>query len=282
MIDSVSVILPHHDRPDFVREALLSIVNQSVKPTEILLVDDCSSPEIRQKLQELSSLATILTTPRNLGAAAARNFGAQAAKGEWLAFLDDDDCWMPDKQERQIRYLEAHPQLKALGGGALMVTPEGRQEYWGGRQTRRLTLAGALCDTASMPQALMIRRDLFLELGGFDPAAVPLEDREFGVRLIASGHQMHFLAEPLFVYRRGGREQLSLQLSTAFKANIRIIDRHDGLARKEFGPFGSIRLKARCYRQRGRNMGRLRGRLLWALGRAMEAVFGRLRGDFGE
>ena len=121
-----------------------------MRPAEVLLVDDNSSPENRAKLSELSSLATIITTPKNLGLAGARNFGAQNAKSEWLAFLDDDDLFVPDKQEQQIRYLETHPSVKALGGGLTMVTPDGRREYWGGKPTRQLTLAHALCYTASM------------------------------------------------------------------------------------------------------------------------------------
>ena len=279
---SISVVVPHYNRPDFVREALLSIRNQTVKPAEVLLVDDNSTPENQDKLRDLSSLATILTTPKNLCIAGARNFGAQHAKGEWIAFLDDDDCFLPDKQERQIRYLEAHPQVMALGGGAKKVTPEGREEYWGGKTTRRLTLRDALCYTASMAQGLMIRRDVFLELGGFESRLRYLEDYEFGIRLLASGHETHFLGEPLFVYHRGGREQLSLQWGKMFRAEMRILDIHAGLARREFGPLGAIRLKARCYKKYGIQRGRLVGRSVWAWGCVLEAIYGRLRGEYDE
>jgi GT2 family glycosyltransferase len=279
-VDSVTVVVPHHNRPDFVREALLSIHNQTAKPTEVLLVDDDSSPENLDKLRGLSSLATILTTSKNVGVAAARNFGAQNAKSEWLAFLDDDDCWLPDKQERQIHYLEAHPQVMALGGGATMVTPEGREEYWGEKTTQRLTLAHALCYTASLSGGLMIRRDIFLEMGGFNPRMVPVEDYEFGIRLLASGHETHFLGEPLFIYRRGGRQQLSLEWGKTFRAGMRVLNMHAGLARSEFGPFGAIRLKARYCKKYGLQKGRLLGRSVWALGCALEAIFGRQYVDF--
>ena len=67
VVDSVSVIVPHFNRPDLVRGALLSIHRQSIQPAEILLVDDGSSPENQDKLRELSSLATIVTSPRNGG-----------------------------------------------------------------------------------------------------------------------------------------------------------------------------------------------------------------------
>jgi len=280
-VDSVSVIVPHHNRPNSVREALLSIHNQTVKPAEIILVDDNSSPGNREKLKDLSSLATVLNVPDGFGCCAgARNFGAQHAKGQWLAFLDDDDCYLPDKQERQIRYLEAHPQVIALGGGMTMVTPEGREEYWGDKYTHRLTVANALCYTASMAQALMIRRDVFLELGGFDSRMRYLEDYEFGIRLLASGHETHFLGEPLLVYYRGGRQQMSLEWGGMFTSEMQIINKYAGLARREFGPLGAIRLKARCCKKHGLRKGRIVGRSVWAWGCALEAIFGRLRGEF--
>ncbi len=278
VVNSITVIVPHYNRPDLAREALLSIHAQTVKPAEILLVDDNSNPENRDKLEGLSSLATIITTPRNVGLAGARNFGAENAKGEWLAFLDDDDCFMPDKQERQVRYLEAHPQVKALGGGLTMRTPEGREEYWGGKPTRRLNLAHALCYTASMAQALMIRRDVFLELGGFDSRLRHLEDLEFGIRLLASVHETHFLAEPLFIYHRGGgRQQLSFEWRKMFRAEMRILDIHAALARQEFGPLGAIRLKARCCKKHGLWKGQLEGRSVWAWGCVLETLLGRIR-----
>jgi GT2 family glycosyltransferase len=251
---------------------LLSVHNQTVKPAEILLVDDHSSAENRAKLLELSNLATILTTPTNLGPSRARNLGAEKAQGEWIAFLDDDDCFLPDKLERQIAYLEAHPSVQALGGGLTMVTPEGKEEYWGKKPTRRLTLAHALCYTASMSQALMIRRDVFLEIGGFDPDFVHLEDREFGIRLLASGYETHFLAEALFLYHHGGgRQQLSAEWRKMLGAELKIIRVHANLARQEFGRFGPLRMEAQVYEEQGLRRGGLEGRAAWAWGRLLHA-----------
>jgi len=274
-VNSVTVVVPHYNRPEMVEKALRSIHEQTVRPTEILLVDDHSTPENREKLNRLSNLATIISPPANLGPTGARNFGARCARGEWLAFLDDDDLFLPDKQERQIRYLEAHPQVKALGGGSIMVTPDGRQQYWGGNPPCPLTLAHALCYTASMAQGLMVRRDVFLELGGFDPNVRHLEDFEFGIRLLASGNEMHFLPEPLFVYHHGGgREQLSVEWSKMFRAELKILKMHADLARKEFGPRGETRLRARCCKRRGLWRGGLVGRSVWAWGCLQESVFG--------
>ena len=275
VVDSVSVIVPHYNRPDYVRRALQSIHAQTIKPDEILLVDDGSSPENLEKLADLSNLATIIASPRNLGISGARNLGAQNAKSQWLAFLDDDDCWLPDKQERQIRYLQAHPQVTALGGGATARSSDGQEEYWGEKPTYRVTLAHALCHTASMSPALLIRRDVYLELDGFDTSLSHMEDYEFGIRLLAAGHEMHFLGEPMFVYSRGGHHQASIQWERMFKGEMAVLNKHADLARREFGPLGLTRLKARSCKRYGVHKGRLAGRSVWAWGCALEAVFGR-------
>lgn len=236
-------------------------------------MDDCSSPENQAKLQDLSHLATIIYAPKNMGVSAARNLGAQNAKGEWLAFLDDDDLWLPDKQERQFRYLDAHPQVKALGGGATIRTPNGHERYWGEKENHQVTLAHALCYTASMSPALLIRRDVYLEIGGFNPLLSHMEDYEFGIRLLASGCETHFLGEPFFIYNRG-HQQVSVQWEKMLANEIAALNMHGDLARQEFGPFGLIRLKARCRKKYGLKIGRVAGRSLWAWGCGLQAIFG--------
>lgn len=282
-VDSITAIVTHYNRPEFVHEAVMSIRNQTVMPdAEILLVDDCSTTENQKKLKDLESVATILTMPTNSGVSAARNFGAQNAKGQWLAFLDDDDVYVPDKRERQIRYLEAHPQVVALGGGVTMVTPQGKEEYWGDKRTRPLTLSSALCYTASMTQALVIRRDVFLKLGGFDTSLRYLEDYEFGIRLLASGCETHLLAEPMFLYRLGGRDQATFHRLKMLKAELTVLNKHAELVRQTYGRLGMIRMKARCHKKHGARIGGLAGRSIWAWGCTLEAIFGRERFEFDQ
>jgi glycosyltransferase involved in cell wall biosynthesis len=274
-VGSVSVIVLHCNRPELVHQALLSIHDQTVQPAEILLVDDGSTEDNRSKLQTLSSLATIVYMPRRVGPSIARNIGVEHASSEWVAFLDDDDLYYPDKLERQIRFLESHPHVVALGGACKMITADGIEETWG-RQgpPRQLTLADALCNTASMSQALMIRRDTFLALGGFSPDIVHMEDFEFGIRLLASGAPVFYLGEPLFIYHRGGRAQLTAQWGKMLKAELGILQLHADLVRREFGPLGLTRLRARCCKKLGRWKGGFIGRSVWAAACVAEAAMG--------
>jgi glycosyltransferase involved in cell wall biosynthesis len=273
MDPSISVIVTHRDRPDVVWEALESVRKQTLRPAEIILVDDCSSRANRRKLDELSSFATILDTPANLGSGGARNFGALAANGEWLCFLDDDDVYLPDKLERQVRYIQSHASVEALGGALTRVSSDGRHEHWGGTHTGKLRLGEALCYTASMSQALMIRRSFFLDLGGFSPVRRCMDDREFGIRLVASGREVHFLGEPLFVYRCDERK-LHEKWRKMLVGELTTLKLHEDLLRREFGPFGHTRMRAGCYKKYGLRRGSAIGRSLWAVGSILEAIFG--------
>lgn len=279
MVKLITVVVTHHNRPDILREALDSVQAQTVKPSEILIVDDHSTPANRKKLNEFSNFATILDTPANVGAGGARNLGAKAASGEWLCFLDDDDLYLPDKLERQLRYLESHPTVDAIGGALIRVTPDGRKEHWGGTYTGPLHLEDALFYTAAMSQSLMIRRSFFLELGGFSPVRTCMDDREFGIRLVASGRPVHFIGEPLFVYRYGRDQHLRKWLKM-LNGELTTLKIHGKLLRREFGQFGLLRMRARCFRRYGLTRGKFLGRSLWALGCTLEGIFGRQRGQY--
>jgi GT2 family glycosyltransferase len=276
-IPSISVIVPHHNRTDFLLDALLSIRAQTVQPMEILVVDDNSNPEHRKRLESYAGLATILHTPANLGNSGARNFGAQHAKGEWLAFLDDDDTYVPDKLESQVRYLQNHPECDAVGCGLTMISSDGRKEYWGSQATGTVSLPDALRTTAAMSQGLLIRRDVYQRLGGFDQHRTAMEDYEFGIRLIAAGYRLDFVGEPLFIYRRGGRDQITKQWGRMFRAELGVVRQHGRLFRREFGALGPFRKMTSIWKRHGLRKGGLVGRSIWAAGCLCEAFTGPLR-----
>ncbi len=103
----VSVIIPTHNRPEHLRRALLSVVNQTYSEVEIIVVDDASSQDLKGMVKELSNpCVTFIRHQTNRGASAARNTGLNAAQGKYINFLDDDDELMPSKIEKQIALLE--------------------------------------------------------------------------------------------------------------------------------------------------------------------------------
>ncbi len=105
---SVSVVIPTHNRARFITRALRSVLDQTFRAFEVLVVDDGSTDDTAGEVSRLEDpRVRLLGHPVNRGAQAARNTGIRAATGEYVAFLDSDDTWMPDKLERQITCLAA-------------------------------------------------------------------------------------------------------------------------------------------------------------------------------
>ena len=106
---SVSVILPFYNGQRFIESTVHSILSQTVKPIEVIIVDD-ASPNPPALSEELSEQVTVIRRD-NHGASASRNFGASVAKGRWVAFCDQDDVWLPMKLEKQLRLVSEVPEL---------------------------------------------------------------------------------------------------------------------------------------------------------------------------
>ena len=107
---TVSVIIPAYNRAHYIREAIESALQQSHRPLEIIVVDDGSTDETPQILATYSEPVRVFRQV-NQGVAAARNLGVSHARGEYVAFLDSDDLWHPEKLEKQIERFEADPEL---------------------------------------------------------------------------------------------------------------------------------------------------------------------------
>jgi glycosyltransferase involved in cell wall biosynthesis len=108
MRDLVSVIIPYFNRHEALQESVLSVLNQSYRPLQVLLVNDGGSPFEDVPLSDDTISFVSLSNPINSGASAARNLGLANAKGDFIAFLDSDDIWLPDKLEKQIEFMKSN------------------------------------------------------------------------------------------------------------------------------------------------------------------------------
>ena len=116
----VSVVIPTKGRPALVRRAVDSVLSQTFQDFELILVVDGHDPETEAALSAVvDSRLKIIVNPSSLGGSMARNAGADAARAEWLAFLDDDDEWLPEKLEKQLAFARAH---LADGGGPFILS----------------------------------------------------------------------------------------------------------------------------------------------------------------
>jgi len=228
---TVSAIIPVCDGRSFIGVALDAVLGQTRPPEEIIVVDDGSTDGTAAWVQERYHGAgdhprVRVVRQANQGVAAARNLGAAEARGDYLALCDADDVWLPRKLEVQISVIErlvreGGDPPPALGSSRLPLVPDGRMERavaraWKdspGRRSRPvlptqtvrglrpLTVAEVLMGCDVMPSSVMIRRDVFDALGGFDPALRRgSEDFDFWLRL-AIGGRFLCLPEPVFLYR---------------------------------------------------------------------------------
>ena len=107
--DLVSIIMPSYNCGQFVEETIRSVQDQTYQNWEIIFMDDCSTDDtvkLVSRLRETDSRIRLFQNKGNMGAALSRNNALQEAKGKWIAFLDSDDLWEPEKLEKQVRFME--------------------------------------------------------------------------------------------------------------------------------------------------------------------------------
>jgi glycosyltransferase involved in cell wall biosynthesis len=195
------VVIPSFNYGHFVTEAVDSALAQTYAPREVIVVDDGSTDDTRKRLEAYEGRIRYLHQ-ENLGLAAARNAGIRAARGEYVALLDADDIWHPQKLELQMAYLAAHPEVGLLGA----ERTRNRPARWpaldraAGLAARPITLEQLVICSRFGPSSVVIARRCFEAVGYFDPALRSVEDRHMWVR-IATHFPVHKLRSVLWWYR---------------------------------------------------------------------------------
>lgn len=109
MNDLVSIIMPSYNTERFIADSIQSVLNQTYQNWELIIVDDCSTDNTDTVVASFTdSRIKYLKNEKNSGAAVSRNRALREAKGKWIAFLDSDDLWMPDKLDKQITFMKQH------------------------------------------------------------------------------------------------------------------------------------------------------------------------------
>ncbi len=215
---SVAVIIPAYNAASSIAETLESVLAQSVQPSEIIVVDDGSRDGTAAAVAAFGSRVTLLAQD-NAGQSRARNAGARASRAEWLAFLDADDLWLPEKLERQLVLASADVGLiycDRINIGDLDGLPEVQsalQPLIEGDVFEAL-LHGNVITTSGV----LVRRAVFEAVGGFREEAPvqPAEDWDLWLR-IAAEHRVAACRAPLVKYRlhRQGVSHQTVRMNAA-------------------------------------------------------------------
>src|SRR5579883_1664485 len=182
-----------------------SIFGQTLKPLEIIVINDGSDERSRRSLDRYAGRCTIVDLPESLGIGHARYLGVQMAKGEFVAFLDDDDVWLPDKLEAQRRYMAEHPDCDYVHGGVWWMLRDKPDEFYPLHWKGALTLEQALTHGyVLIPSATFLRTRVAKDLG-YDPKANGIEDHDFQIRCAAAGYRIGCMGDTRVRIRRQGQ-----------------------------------------------------------------------------
>ena len=204
---NVSVVVPAYNAARFVRRAIDSALRQSLPPQEVVVVDDGSQDDTADVVRAYGPPVRCVSQA-NAGASIARNVGIEQSKGDWIALLDADDEWLPHKLERQAEVLRAHPDLawcgcnkEDAGGGA---APAVRAPRAVAQTLRRL---GSLPffevgrrRLGLQTSGFVIRRSVFDDIGGFDPALRVCHDKDLFWRIAVRHPRFGYVPEILYRY----------------------------------------------------------------------------------
>lgn len=204
----VSLIIATHDRAQLLERALRSVLAQTRRPDEVIVVDDGSGDETAALVRERHPWVALLEQPHR-GVSAARNRGIEAATGDWVAILDSDDEWQPRKLERQLEAISRAPAYRVCHTDEIWIrrgrrVNPARKHAKSGGQIFRACLP--LC--AISPSSVLLARTVLDEVGLFDESLPACEDYDLWLRVCAR-HPVLYLEEPLVIKHGGHADQLS-------------------------------------------------------------------------
>lgn len=185
----VSVVIPVYNRPELLVRSLRSVASQTVRDLEILVVDDGSTLDIRPSLSQLDDpRIRLLQHPNRRGVSSARNTGMDAARGQYVAFLDSDDYWRDRKLERQLAFMGATQNVRPVSCTAFTIktmrNPDGDRRHSAETCTHKSLQVG--CGVS--PGSTLVGTAAFLwKIGPFNEAMSRLEDWEFLLRCTSEG-----------------------------------------------------------------------------------------------
>lgn len=209
MTTPISIIIPTYNRSGACLRAVDSVLNQSFKDFELILVDDGSTDHTQKWISSYTDKRLEYFKTGHQGVAHARNFGVQKAKGEWICFLDSDDVWRRHKLSEQVRFHMAHPKILISQTddvwirNARRVNKMKKHEFREGNLFKESLKLCLICCSS-----VMLKKSLFWEVGGFDESLPTCEDYDLWLKITAH-HDVGFVQKPLVTKFGGHADQLS-------------------------------------------------------------------------
>lgn len=203
----VSIIIPTYNRADLIVKTIETVIKQTYHNFEIIVVDDGSTDNTEDVISKINDNRIRYIYQKNAGPSAARNNGIRNVRGEWIAFLDSDDLWMPEKLERQVKAITENPDVGIISCWFINVLSDGtescpetrpiiNEEY-----VKAILLFPDYISSLPNTSAMLVKKQCFEEIGLFDETMISKEDCEIWCK-IAINYGFYCINEILYYYKR--------------------------------------------------------------------------------
>jgi len=233
-IPIISIVLPLYNGATFVKETLEAVAAQTFQDAELIVVDDGSSDDSSQIVEEICGHSSSeilqrlsLVKQENQGVAAARNHGIEKAGSKWIALLDQDDIWLPEKLEVQYEATQKYPDACWHYSAFVRFYADGREKVKNnGSANRLITLERMLSGELFVPPStVLVLKEIFQEIGGFDSEFIPSDEWDFFLKL-AEKFQNSYSEKVLVRFPSHLSSTAKRQKRQIFEAQKIVIEKH--------------------------------------------------------
>ena len=211
----VSIIMPAYNAEKTLSEAVTSALQQTYKNFELLIIDDCSTDSTAALAKDFcarDSRVRLLRNPCNSGASQTRHNGAAQAQGRWLAFLDSDDLWAPDKLEKQMALLAAGD-VDLIFTGSAFINNQGQPKDWTLHVPHTISYRRLLQQNLISNSSVLVRKEDYLKCECLCDGLH--EDYVCWLRMLRNGARARGIDEPLLIYRLSAGSKSGNKLKAA-------------------------------------------------------------------
>lgn len=210
----ISVMMPTYNNGKYIKQAIESIYAQNYNNIEIIVIDDGSTDNTKEILKQYKDIKYFYIEHK--GISFARNLALENSKGEYIAFLDSDDYWLPDKLNIQMQYLKNHPDCKIVFTKYKNIFE--KEEL---KKNKRAMHEKAIEDSFQqyLPSTVL-KKELFYKYGFFDEKFSGIEDAEFIYRISMKGINIKHYIDKVFYIRRIHGNNITLQQNRTVKSII--------------------------------------------------------------
>lgn len=197
----ISVIMAAYNAENTIEQAITSVLNQTYTNLELLVVNDCSKDNtvgIIEKIAEKDTRVRLINNSKNSGVSYTRKHGLKESRGEWIAILDSDDAWTPDKLEKQIR-LQKEKNADLLYTGSTFMDSDGKKVDWYLHAPAEITYRRLLKQNLLSNSSSLVRKELYSQFYAIGDNMH--EDFAIWLGILKTGRKAYGVDEPLLIYR---------------------------------------------------------------------------------